>query len=332
MTLGSEPDAHQWGRHVSSVPSGEQYEIRHGSQRAVITEVGGGLRTYVVGDQPLLDGYDIDQMCPSGRGQVLAPWPNRLEDGRYEFRGETHQVPIDEPATHNAIHGLVRWATWSVQERTADRVVVQHELHPQPGYPFTLLLTIEYALGPGGLTAVMTARNDGVEICPFGCGAHPYLTLGRLADELTLTVPARMVLEPDARGIPRSPTPVDGTDLDFRTPRTIGATVLDHCYTDLERDASGHASIDLSDAAAQRGVTVWFDQGFRYAMLFTGDPLPDVARHAVAVEPMTCPPNALRTGTAVVRLAPGESVTNTWGITPTSSADWPGAGTRPRRR
>ncbi len=26
-------------------------------------------------------------MCTGGRGQILAPWPNRLEDGTYEFAG-----------------------------------------------------------------------------------------------------------------------------------------------------------------------------------------------------------------------------------------------------
>ena len=49
-------------------------------------------------------------------------------------------------------------------------------------------------------------------------------------------------------------------------------------------------------------------------MLFTGDPLPDVNRRALAVEPMTCPPNAFRTGDSVIRLAPGESAAGVWGI------------------
>ena len=51
-------------------------------------------------------------------------------------------------------------------------------------------------------------------------------------------------------------------------------------------------------------------------MVFTGDPLPDVARRSLAVEPMTCPPNAFRTGDSVSRLEPGESTASTWGIEP----------------
>ena len=68
-----------------TAPSGEQIELSHGDQRAVVVEVGGGLRAYSAGDRELLDGYAADEMCTSGRGQMLLPWPNRIEDGTYEF-------------------------------------------------------------------------------------------------------------------------------------------------------------------------------------------------------------------------------------------------------
>jgi aldose 1-epimerase len=55
-------------------------------------------------------------------------------------------------------------------------------------------------------------------------------------------------------------------------------------------------------------------------MLFTGDPLPDVDRRSLAAEPMTCPPNAFRTGEALIRLEPGRSFTSAWGIAPTMGA------------
>jgi aldose 1-epimerase len=126
-------------------PSGEQIEITAGDQRAVIVEVGGGLRTFSANGRELLDGYRLDEMCSSGRGQVLIPWPNRLEDGRYEFAEQSHQLPLTDVKTGNAIHGLVRWAPWEVRERDEHHAVVEHVLRPQPGYPFTLRLRIEYA-------------------------------------------------------------------------------------------------------------------------------------------------------------------------------------------
>ena len=78
-------------------PSGEQIAIAVGDQRAVIVEVGGGLRSYSASGLDLVDGYGGDEMSSSGRGQVLIPWPNRLEGGSYEFDGKHHQLPLNEP-------------------------------------------------------------------------------------------------------------------------------------------------------------------------------------------------------------------------------------------
>ena len=295
--------------------SGEQHELVHGERRAVVAEVGAGLRTYHVGGQARLDGYAQDEMCSSGRGQVLMPWPNRIEDGSYEFDGRQHQLPLSEAGAGNAIHGLVRWVAWRVAERGDDRVVLEHLLHPQPGYPFALALWVEYALDDAGLTVRTTATNVGAEPCPFGSGNHPYLTLGTpTVDALVLTVPAGSVLESGDRGLPGPAGPVEGTPLDFRAPRPIGTTRLDNAFTDLGRGADGNVRVELRDDAGGAELVLWADESYTHLQLFTGDPLPDVARRSLAVEPMTCAPNAFRTGEGVVRLEPGASWTGAWGI------------------
>jgi aldose 1-epimerase len=297
-------------------PSGEQTEIAYGDQRAVIVGFGGGLRSYSARGRDLLDGYAVDAQCTSGRGQVLIPWPNRLQDGRYEFDGRSHQLPLTEPEHGNAIHGLVRWATWTVAERRPHRAVVEHLVHPQPGYPFTLAVRIEYALSAGGLSVRTTATNLGDVACPYGAGAHPYLTLGTATvDPLVLRAPGRRVLLLDERDLPVDSEDVDGTEYDFRAGRPIGGTRLDNAFTDLERDGDGLAHVVLGDGNG-RGLTLWVDESYGYLMLFTGDPLPDVHRGSLAVEPMTCPPNAFRTGESLIRLEPGQSATTAWGITP----------------
>jgi aldose 1-epimerase len=298
-------------------PSGEQFEIAAGDQRAVVVEVGGGLRVYSAGGRELLDGYEVDEMCTSGRGQVLIPWPNRLEDGAYEFEGRHHQLPLTEPDNRNAIHGLVRDAAWTVAEREPSRVVVKHVLDPQTGYPFSLAVSIEYALSEGGLRVRTTAVNVGREACPYGSGAHPYLKAGaETVDGAILRAPGRTVLRSDARGLPVGAEPVESTGLDFRRPRAIEATRLDHAFTQLERGEDGLARVEFHDPRHPRGLTLWVDETYPYLQLFTGDPLPDVARRSLAVEPMTCPPNAFRTGEALVHLEPGESFTSAWGIVP----------------
>ena len=297
-------------------PSGEQIEIVHGDQRAVVVEVGGGLREYTLDGRNVLDGYGVDEMSSSGRGQVLIPWPNRIQDGLYSFDGQEHQLPLDDVAEQDAIHGLVRWGSWIAGDRAENRVVMEHALHPQPGYPFSLALSVEYLLSDEGLLVRTTATNRGPRPCPYGSGNHPYLTVETSVDSLMLRVPAHTLLRSDERGIPIDSATVQDTEYDFRRPRAIGATKLDNAFTDLERDEDGRARVELWDPERGSRLALWVDETYRYLMLFTGDALPDVNRRSLAVEPMTCPPNAFRSGEGLIRLEPGQSLTSSWGINP----------------
>ncbi len=203
-------------------------------------EVGGGLRTYTAGGRPVLDGYPEDETSSGGRGQVLMPWPNRLGDGRFEWNGVGLQTALTEPENHNAIHGLVRWASWTVAEETAHRVRMEYRLYPQPGWPWILDLAVTYTLGDDGLEVRTTARNlpGGAGACPFGAGWHPYLdAFGGLVDEAVLTFGAATAYVADERGLPRHTVPVAGTDLDFSAGRPIGGAHLDTAFTDLARDS-----------------------------------------------------------------------------------------------
>src|SRR5919198_2731580 len=105
-------------------PSGEQHEIRYGDHVAVVAEVGATLRAYAVAGADVVDGFAIDEISPAGRGQVLAPWPNRLDGGLYTFEGRVGHAAIDEPERGNAIHGLVRWLPWQVGSKAEDAVVL----------------------------------------------------------------------------------------------------------------------------------------------------------------------------------------------------------------
>jgi aldose 1-epimerase len=301
---------------MAEPPSGRQLEIASGDQRAWIVEVGGGIRRYTAGGRDVLDGYAEDAMCSSGRGQCLIPWPNRVRGGSYSFGGSRRQLALTEPEAGNAIHGLVRWASWTCSEQEADRVVLEHVLHPQPGYPHTLRLSLAYRLDAEGLSVGTTATNLGAAPCPFGAGAHPYLTFERtLVDGLELQAPGATYLASDEHGIPTGPAAVAWTDFDFRRPWPIGGLSLDTAFTDLERGGEGRARIHLASDDG-RGVTVWLDEQYGYVMLFTGDSLTDVARRSLAVEPMTCAPNAFENGEGLLTLAPGESFAGSWGIEP----------------
>ena len=81
-------------------------------------------------------------------------------------------------------------------------------------------------------------------------------------DSLTLRVPAHTLLQSDERGIPIGSLTVEGTDYDFRRPRRIGATVLDHAFTDLERGEDGRARVELGHPDRDEAVTLWVDERY----------------------------------------------------------------------
>ena len=292
-------------------PSGQQYRLTSGDQEVTVVEVGAGLRTYTAAGVPVLDGYGVDEMASGGRGQHLLPWPNRIRDGRYGFDGATYQLALTEPARGNASHGLVRWANWTATVTEPDRLVMELVLHAQPGYPFVLGLSIEYRLGPGGLSVTTTATNLGGRPCPYGAGSHPYVTVGTATvDEVLLELPAGQRAESDDRGIPTGLLSVDGTEFDFRQARPIGDLVLDTAFTALTGNEAVVASPD-----ALRRVTLWWDRSYRWLMVFTGDTLdPARRRRSLALEPMTCPPNAFVSGDGVRILEPEESWSTAWGL------------------
>ncbi len=259
---------------MSIPPSGRQAELVHGDQRVTVVEVGGGLRDWRVGDRPVLDGYDLAAQCTWGRGQLLLPWPNRIPDGRYEIDGQPQQLALTEPGLHNAIHGLTRWSAWRLDQPAADRVLAEHLLHPQPGYPLTLLCQAEYRLGPDGLTVRMSVTNQSDRPAPVGMGAHPYLLVGDAGvDVASLRVPAETRLITDHRGIPTGRQSVSGTGQDFRQLRRIGAAVLDTAYTDLIRDADGLARVPLS-IPDRFDLTLWVDGTGRSCRCSPATPCP----------------------------------------------------------
>ncbi|MGO9909584.1 MAG: aldose 1-epimerase family protein [Acidimicrobiales bacterium] len=299
------------------VLSGRQFEIANRSAVVVIAEVGGGLRSFEIDGEPVLLGYPPDQICSGGKGQVLAPWPNRLQDGSYSWRGVAGAAALDEPAHSNAIHGLVRWMNWQVIERGSNSLTAAVELPPQPGYPWRLTLEVTYALvTERELTVTTTATNDGDQEAPFGIGFHPYLHAGDGGvDECRLSFAAERRLVADVRGLPTGATDVAASEYDFSRGRSLRGRRLDDCFFGFQ--SSGSAGGTAWTVSLERGdgrsVALSAGTEFPYVMCFTADTLGDAdRRRAIAVEPMSCPPNALRTGESIVALGPASSDHPSW--------------------
>jgi aldose 1-epimerase len=298
-------------------PSGEQFEIASAGYRAVVTEGGAALRVLEYAGRPLVDGFGEQEMSSGGRGQLLVPWPNRIEDGSYDFDGRSHQLALTEPSRHNASHGLARWAAWSVEEHAESSVSLTYRLMAQTGYPWVVDLHVLYDLSADGLTVTQTATNLSDSPAPYASGAHPYLSAGAgPVDDWELTLPAatRLLIDPE-RLLPIGREAVDGTAYDFRVTRPIRGNVLNNAFTGLVRDEDGRAVVVLQ---GDRSVTLWADEHHRWLLVYSADDRPATARRSLAVEPMTAPPDAFRSGEDLAVLAPagseGDTFSASWGI------------------
>lgn len=294
-------------------PTGAQYEIVSGEHRATVTEVGATLRRYQVAGRDVVAGFGADETVKGGRGQTLVPWPNRIRDGRYTFDGVDQQLWLTEPARHNASHGLVRYTPWRLLESESDAVTLGISIYPQPGWPGTLAVQLTYRVGPEGLTVSVQADNIGSVRVPFGYGAHPYLSVGEpTVDEVTVIIPATTYLEVDDRLLPAAVSEVAGTAFDYRAGVELGSTSLDTAFTDLARDPDGRWRVRVS--WGERATELWADASFAWTQVFSGGPH---RTWGVAVEPMTCGPNAFNPGPThadLIRLEPGETFVGRWGV------------------
>lgn len=301
-------------------PTGEQFEIAGSGYRAVVTEVGANLRVLTHSGRDLVTPFAADELRPVHRGALLAPWPNRVGDGAYSFAGAQYQLSLNEVPRHNAVHGLVGDAAWMLDERHEAAVVLVHRLWPSKGYPFALDLQVRYALDDSGLTTTLRATNVGDAPAPYGCAPHTYLVAGAgRVDNWTAQVPATTRLEVDAeRLLPADPPrllPVGGTRWDLREPVLLGERQLDDALTGLVPD-DGRAVVRVTGGDGSGVEMSWDPAVLPWVQVHTADrPEPDLDRAGLAVEPMTCPPDAFRSGVDLVVLEPGQSHHASWSIT-----------------
>ena len=301
-----------------SKPTGEQFEIASGDARAVVTEIGASLRAFEVAGVPYVETFGADEKPPLAAGAVLVPWPNRVGGATWSHAGMRQELEVTEPTRGNAIHGLVRHEPWTIVEHTDAAFTLAVEVGGEvQGWPFPFRTTVGYALDGEGLTVTHTVRNTGNEEMPFGVGTHPYPRPGNVnVDDCELTLAARSVLPVDQETmVPTGkPQSLEGTDLDFRSGRPLREVALDTAFGDCEASEDGLVRHSVTHDAG--GVELWAEACFGWVQVFTPGEYPGKGARAVAIEPMTCPPDALNTGTDLIIVAPGDTWTGRWGITP----------------
>ncbi|AXL13660.1 galactose mutarotase [Microbacterium foliorum] len=294
----------------SASPTGIQVHLQLGDVSAQIAQVGASLRALRIGAVDLIPPYPLDAPTPSCSGVVLAPWPNRVRDGRWDDRGAERQLAITEPKFRNASHGLLRFTAYDISE-TASAATLTATIVPQTGYPYLVETSVTYVLRADGIDVTHALTNRSATAAPVALGTHPFFMIGDVdTQDLVLRVPAHTAFETDERMLPTGTRPVDAA---LRDGIRVGDTSLDTGFADLDRDPDGLVRHSLT-APDGRRLTVWQGAGFDFVQVFTTDKYPGQPL-AVAIEPMTAPADALNSGAGIRHLDPGETWTLEWGIT-----------------
>jgi aldose 1-epimerase len=296
---------------ISATPaSGTQYTISHGAYTATIASVGASLRELRFEDRDLVVPFAADEVRPAFRGATLAPWPNRIVGGVYSFGGQRYKVALTEPERGHALHGLVGWLDFTLVQQSDSAVTLQGVIQPQVGYPWRVVVTVTNTLTDAGLATTVTATNESSTPAPWGTGPHPYLVAGPgHVDDWTLDLPAASVLLTTELLAPTEVAPAKSVGLDWREPHPVGDTFIDHAFTDFSA-----SRVRVTDSTGS-GVEMTWGPECRWVQLHTADrPAPERSRIGLAVEPMTCPPDAFNSGTDLVTLEPAASSTASWAI------------------
>ena len=295
--------------------SGVQYRLRNSGYEAVIASVGASLRVLTKCGRDLVVRYAEHEVRPAYSGAILAPWPNRIGRGLYTENGVELQLPLTEPARGHALHGLVAWADFEAVDVSEDAVTLRTSITPQWGYPHRVLVSVAYRLTEAGLGVTVRATNMGSSTAPVGLGSHPYLVGGEgRVDDWLVRIPAAVVMLVDEALMPVCVEPVSDTAFDFRLSHPVGDLFIDHAFTGLIPDADGRHRVQVL-AANGTGVEISWGGGMPWLQIHTADnPDPRMSRLGLAVEPMTCPPDAFNSGTDVIRVEPGASTSAAWTI------------------
>lgn len=306
-------------------------ELCAGQYRAQISLFGGGLWSLTFAGKPLVvtppvphQGLSRVSPVPFAAGCLLAPWPNRVDGGNFTFQGETYQLEINEPARHNAIHGFVRERPWALDPETSDNpaaVCLTLEMAPQPGWPWRLKYVMNWSVdATQGLGGELRVSNLSATPCPFGFGWHPYLGAGGASlDEciLSISVGNNLVLDP-VRNLPTGLEQSADDVLGQARPVALHGLWLDHAFrAQPEPDGRVRAALCRSDGS---GTELSAGPWCRWLQIYSADPAHQEAfpgvrdGRALAVEPMTCPPNALNRNQDLLVLASGESRAFAFGL------------------
>ncbi len=300
-------------------------KLEFNNQRLVIDKLGAGIAQYFIKEngrqQNIVYGYSSREKKDGSMGDILSPFPGRVEDARYCYNGKSHRLRKVKIKGGQAIHGFVKERSWDLKKVGDSQIIASYLLDgtkDQIGYPFKLDYQIDYTLSNKGLTVDSRVKNVGSNKAPFGLGFHPYFDLGCQVDEMEISFQAKKMVEFDRDLKPTGKLiDIEETDYDFIEPKKINDLVIDNCFTELVRNSNGIHEMVLDNKQNKRKITIWQDRAYDYLQLYSADTKKEpLKRRALAVEPQTCSGFAFNLPElGLIDLRPNETFKASWGVT-----------------
>ena len=236
-------------------------------------------------------------------GMVLAPWPNRIPEGKWSLEGKQYQLEINEIDRNNALHGFAFQTEFEVTNHSDNEIHLDTVLTNTVGYPFEILLRLEYKLDSNGFSCQVHATNQSAIDAPFGIAFHPYYPVD---DETQISIPAKTHINTNDQMIPI------GEESNPHKTFRFADVDFDDCFSELERK-NGIAEVKIE--SSKQLITLWQDEAFDFVMVYTTNEFDFLqgSTQAIAIEAQSCIANAFNTNPPLLK--PGESFIGSWGLT-----------------
>ena len=271
----------------------------------IYPNLGGSIQELIVNGVNIIDGISNDDAglldySNAYKSSILFPFPNRIEDGAYEFMDATYQLPVNEVSVNNAIHGLVynkefKVTSISTNENKATVELTYHSDGLAPGFPFFYELKLTYSISSAGsLNLLFEVTNQGNLPFPYGIGWHPYFRAEQLSKS-TLSFPSKDFYTCNDRSLPVKTIP---------SPLSASFKMKDTKFDDAYSLHKSECSFESNS------YTLHFDFDYpegSYLQVYT----PPHGK-SIAIEPMTCVANSFNNKIGLKELHPGES--DSWDI------------------
>jgi aldose 1-epimerase len=255
------------------------------ARACVAPQFGANCFVYEVGGAAVLEPVAWEDFVkkPTSYGiPILFPFPNRIRNQEFAFRGSSYRVNV-------AQHGFVRQRAWRVIDKgatdeggawlTCEFNAADYAAELLAQFPFLYRATLTYRLRQGALALEFAAVNTGAEAMPCGYGIHPYF---RWPARSRLQIPAAKRWEL-AENLPTGKLLDVAGDYDLRELRDTEGLQLDDIYT-----AVTDSRCLLTDDDARTATVVESGANLPHVVAYTA-PAP---RRAICIEPMSCPTDA----------------------------------------